>query len=55
MTKSIGKNNTIYGLIIIKIAKKSLVLDYGLSNVTFETLNHVFSLEVNKPNMNLVI
>jgi hypothetical protein len=31
------------------------VLDYGLSNVTFETPNHAFALEADKPNMNLVI
>jgi len=31
------------------------MLDYGLSNVTFETPNHAFALEDNKPNMNLVI
>jgi hypothetical protein len=55
MIKTIVENYTIYGLIIIKIAKKSLMLDYGLSNVTFETPNHVFALEVDKPNMNLVI
>jgi len=55
MNKSIGENNTIYGLIIVKIDKKSLVLDYGLSNVTFETPNHAFALEADKPNMNLVI
>jgi hypothetical protein len=43
MIKSIGDNYRIYGLIILKIAKKSLVLDYGLSNATFETPNHVFA------------
>ncbi len=31
------------------------MLDYGLSNVTFETPNHAFALEADKPNMNLVI
>jgi hypothetical protein len=30
MMKSIGDNYWIYGLIIVKIAKKPLVLDYGL-------------------------
>jgi hypothetical protein len=45
MIKIIGDNYRIYGLIIIKIAKKSLVLDYGLSNATFETPNHVFALQ----------
>jgi hypothetical protein len=34
MIKSIGDNYRIYGLIIVKIAKESLVLDYGLSNAT---------------------
>jgi hypothetical protein len=34
----------IYGLIIVKTAKKLLLLDYGLSNATFETPNHVFTL-----------
>jgi hypothetical protein len=29
-------------LIIVKIAKKSLVLDYGLSNPNFETTTHAF-------------
>jgi hypothetical protein len=43
MIKNIGDNYRIYGLIIIKIAKKSLVLNYGLSSVTFETLNPAFA------------
>jgi len=43
MIKSIEDNYRIYGLIIVKIAKTSLVLDYGLSNATFETLNHAFA------------
>jgi hypothetical protein len=55
MNKSIGDNYKIYDLIIVKTAKKSLVLDYGLSNATFETPNHAFALEANKPNLNLVI
>jgi hypothetical protein len=33
-------------LIIIKTTKKLLMLDYGLSNATFETPNHVFALDV---------
>jgi hypothetical protein len=33
----------IYGLIIVKITKKSLMLDDGLSNATFETSNHAFA------------
>jgi hypothetical protein len=33
----------IYGLIIVKIVKKSLILDYGLSNATFETPNRAFN------------
>jgi len=44
LIKRTVNNYKIYGLIIVKIAKKSLVLDYGLSNVTFETLNHAFAL-----------
>jgi len=43
MIKSIKDNYRIYGLIIVKITKKSLVLNYGLSNATFETLNHAFT------------
>jgi hypothetical protein len=44
MIKNIGDNYRIYGLIIVKTTKKSLVLDYGLSNATFETPNHAFAL-----------
>jgi hypothetical protein len=55
MIKIIGDNYKFYGLIIIKTTKKSLVLDYGFSNATFETTCHVFALEANKPNLNLVI
>jgi hypothetical protein len=44
MIKNIGDNYRIYGLIIIKTAEKSLVLDYRLSNATFETPNHGFAL-----------
>jgi len=44
MIKSIGDNYKIYGLIIVKIAKKSLMLDSGLSNATFETPNHTFAM-----------
>jgi hypothetical protein len=47
MIKSIRDNYRIYGLIIVKTTKKSLVLDYGLSNATFETLNRVFALPLN--------
>jgi hypothetical protein len=43
MIKSIINNYRIYGLIIVKIAKKLLVLDYGFSNVTFEITNHDFA------------
>jgi hypothetical protein len=46
MIKSIGHNYRIYGLIIVKIVKKSLVLDYGLSNAIFETPNHPFTLDL---------
>jgi hypothetical protein len=42
MIKIIGDNYRTYGLIIVKIAKNSLMLDYGLSNATFETPNHAF-------------
>jgi len=43
MIKNIGDNYRIYGLIIVKITKKSLVLDYRLSNAIFETPNHAFA------------
>jgi hypothetical protein len=43
MIKNIGDNYRIYGLIIAKTTKKLLMLDYGLSNVTFETPNHAFT------------
>jgi hypothetical protein len=43
MIKNIKGNDRIYGLIIVKIAKKSLVLDYGLSNAIFEPSNHAFT------------
>jgi hypothetical protein len=43
MIKSIGDIYRIYGLIIVKIAKQLLVLDFGLSNATFETPNHSFA------------
>ncbi len=41
--KSIGDNYRIYGLIIVKTIKKLLMIDYGLSNATFEPPNHVFT------------
>jgi hypothetical protein len=44
MIKNIRHNYRIYGLIIVKTTKKSLVLNYGLSNATFETPNHTFTL-----------
>jgi hypothetical protein len=50
MIKIIGDNYKIYDLIIVKIAKKSRVLDCGLSNAIFETLNHVFALMIQKTN-----
>jgi hypothetical protein len=43
MIKNIGDNYRIYGLVIVKTARKSVVLDYGLSNATFETPNHAFA------------
>jgi len=42
MIKCIGDNYRICGLKIVKTTKKSLVLDYGLSNATFDTPNHAF-------------
>jgi hypothetical protein len=45
MIKNTRDNYRIYGLIIVKIAKNSLMLDYGLSNATFETPNYVFALK----------
>jgi hypothetical protein len=44
MIKNIRDNYRIYGLRIVKIAKKSLVLDYEFSNATFESLHHAFTL-----------
>jgi hypothetical protein len=43
MIKSIRDNCRIYGLKINKIAKNLLMLDYGLSNATFETPTHAFA------------
>jgi hypothetical protein len=43
MIKNIGDNYRIYGLIIVKITKKLLMLIFGLSNATFETPNHAFA------------
>jgi hypothetical protein len=43
MIKKIEDNYRIYGLLIVKTTKKLLVLDYGLSNATFETPNHAFA------------
>jgi hypothetical protein len=47
MIKIIGDNYMIYGLIIVKTIKKSLMLDDGLSNATFEPLNHAFTQTCN--------
>jgi len=47
MIKSIRDDYRIYGLKIVKTAKISLVLDYGLSNPTFETPNRAFSQDKN--------
>jgi hypothetical protein len=44
MIKNIWDNYRIYALIIVKITKKSLVLNYGISNAIFETPNHAFTL-----------
>jgi hypothetical protein len=43
MIKSIKDNYRIHGLIIVKTTKKLLVLDYGLSNATFDTSNHAYA------------
>jgi hypothetical protein len=43
MIKNIEDNCRIYGLISVLNAKKLLMLDYGLSNVIFETPNHAFA------------
>ncbi len=43
MIKNIGDNHRIYGFIIVKIANKLLVLDYGFSNAIFEPPNHAFA------------
>jgi hypothetical protein len=43
MIKNIGDNYRIYGLITVKIVKKSIMLDYGLSNAIFEPPNHAFA------------
>jgi hypothetical protein len=43
MIKRIKDNYKIYSLIIVKTTKKSLKLDYGLLNTTFDPLNHVFA------------
>jgi hypothetical protein len=45
MIKSIKDNCIIYGLIIFKTIIFLLVLDYGLSNATFEPPNHAFTLK----------
>jgi hypothetical protein len=44
MIKIMGDNYRIYGLMIVKTTKKPLVLDYGISNATFEPPNHAFIL-----------
>jgi len=43
MMKSIKDNYRIYDVIIVKIVKKLLVLDYGFSNTIFEPPNHAFT------------
>jgi hypothetical protein len=43
MIKNIGINYRIYGLKLLKLQKKSLMLDYGLSNITFDPPNHAFA------------
>jgi len=44
MIKNIGDNYKIYGLIIFETIKKLLMLEYGISNATFEPPNHAFTL-----------
>jgi hypothetical protein len=44
MIKSMGDNYRTYGLIIAKTTKKLLILDYGISDATFEPPNHAFIL-----------
>jgi hypothetical protein len=43
MIKKIEDNYKFYGLVIIKTTNFFVVLDYGLSNATFETPNHTFT------------
>jgi len=43
MIKNIGDNYRIYGLIIFEIAKNLILLNCGLSNTSFEALNHAFT------------
>jgi hypothetical protein len=43
MIESIGDDYRIYGLIIVKLQIVLLMLDYGLSNATFEPLNYAFT------------
>jgi hypothetical protein len=47
MIKIIGDEYRIYGLIIVKIAKKITNLDYELSNTTFELPNDTFAQSPN--------
>ncbi len=39
-------NYRIYGLTIVKTTKNLLMLDYGFSNATFDTPNHVFTPQI---------
>jgi hypothetical protein len=43
MIKSIRDYYNIYCLLIVKIAKKMLMLNYVLSKITFEPPKHVFA------------
>jgi hypothetical protein len=54
MIKSVGDNYRIYGLIIVKTTKKSLMIDYGLSNATCEP-NHVFAYGESEFDQNVLI
>jgi hypothetical protein len=44
MIKNIADNYRIYDLIIIKTAKKLIMLNYKLYDASFETPNHAFTL-----------
>jgi hypothetical protein len=55
MIKNIGDNYRTYGLIIVKTAKKSLVLDYGLLDATFELPTMLSKLNPNLKTKTLIL